>query len=143
MASTGNQQSSGRRCPIWKQWVNGPKVKVIHEIDDPRVPDGVREAEKDNVAQGGGAAEGFYYQGRVFLIASRLSSPKDVLRVFFHEALGHHGLRGAFGQALNGILLRTRWVPALRRTSSRITRHFIPVLGLWSVWRIVPSSTAK
>ena len=45
-----------------------------------------------------GAPEGFYYRGKVYLMASKLNTVNDAARVLFHEALGHHGLRGAFGK---------------------------------------------
>jgi len=55
----------------------------------------------------GGAAgdvDAFYYQGKVYLNAANLKTDADVARAVFHEILGHHGLRGAFGEALNPLL---------------------------------------
>lgn len=37
-------------------------------------------------------------------MASKLKTPNDAARVLFHEALGHHGLRGLFGKDLGLIL---------------------------------------
>ena len=85
--------------------VNGPKVIVAFDMGDPVVPDAVRKAD-DKQRSGGakGAPEGFYHKGTVYLMASKLTSPADVARVYAHEVLGHHGLRGMFGGALKPIL---------------------------------------
>ena len=85
--------------------VNGPKVVVAFDMGDPVVPDAMRKAD-DKQRSGGakGAPEGFYHRGTVYLMASKLTSPADVARVYAHEVLGHHGLRGMFGGALKPIL---------------------------------------
>ncbi|MBB6559573.1 N12 class adenine-specific DNA methylase [Acidovorax soli] len=86
-------------------WHNGPQVIVAFDMNDPVVPDSARRADLKQRSGGArGAPEGFYYQGKVYLIASRLNTPNDAARVLFHEALGHHGLRGAFGGKLAPIL---------------------------------------
>jgi hypothetical protein len=90
---------------IRKAWVNGPEVVVAYDMTDPAIPAAVRQADLQQRSGGAsGDPEGFYYQGKAYLLASRLQTPNDAARVLFHESLGHHGLRGAFGKALDGIL---------------------------------------
>ncbi|QNK68448.1 PLxRFG domain-containing protein [Variovorax sp. PAMC26660] len=86
-------------------WANAPGVIVAFDMNDPVVPESARRADLKQRSGGArGAPEGFYHRGKVYLMASRLNTPADAARVLFHEALGHHGLRGAFGGQLDGIL---------------------------------------
>jgi len=88
-----------------KDWENAPEVIVVHDLNDPRIPEAVRRENAKQQSQGAqGAPEGFFYQGKVYLIASQLKTDADVARVLFHEVLGHVGLRGAFGSTLTPIL---------------------------------------
>lgn len=90
---------------IRNAWANGPEVVVAFDMGDPVIPEAARRADLKQRSGGArGAPEGFYYRGKVYLMASRLATPADAARVLFHEALGHHGLRGVFGKDLNGIL---------------------------------------
>gem|GEM_PF-1306466 len=83
-----------------KGWVNAPPIIVAHDLNDPRIPEAVR---REN-AQQKGNPEGFYYQGKVYLLAGQLADAKNVSRVLFHEVLGHAGLHGQFGKELDGVL---------------------------------------
>lgn len=86
-------------------WANGPEVIVAYDMSDAAIPRAARLA--DDAQRSGGAVgdpEGFYYGGKVYLLASQLPTPQDAARVLMHEALGHHGLRGVFGTALDGVL---------------------------------------
>lgn len=90
---------------IRSAWANGPEVVVAFDMNDPAVPAAARA--EDLKQRSGGAAgtpEGFYWKGKVYLLSSQLNTPNDAARVLFHEALGHHGLRGAFGKDLDNIL---------------------------------------
>lgn len=90
---------------IRNAWANGPQVVVAFDMQDPVVPESARRADLKQRSGGArGAPEGFYYRGKVYLIASKLNTVNDAARVLFHEALGHHGLRGAFGKSLDGVL---------------------------------------
>lgn len=90
---------------IRKAWANGPEVVVAYDMADPAIPAAVRQADLQQRSGGAsGDPEGFYHQGKAYLLASQLQTPNDAARVLFHESLGHHGLRGAFGKALDGIL---------------------------------------
>ncbi|MEQ6437219.1 PLxRFG domain-containing protein [Comamonas sp. w2-DMI] len=95
----------GTADAIRKAWANGPEVVVAFDMQDPVVPESARRADLKQRSGGAhGAPEGFYYQGKVYLMASKLKTPNDAARVLFHEALGHHGLRGLFGKELGKIL---------------------------------------
>jgi len=98
-------------------WANGPEVIVAHDMSDTAIPRAARLA--DDAQRSGGAVgnpEGFYYGGKVYLLASQLPTPKDAARVLMHEALGHHGLRGVFGKDLDGVLEQ---IAAVRRDDVR------------------------
>ncbi len=86
-------------------WANGPDVVVAFDMNDPAVPADARAEDlKQRSGGAAGAPEGFYWEGKTYLLASQLQTPNDAARVLFHEALGHHGLRGAFGKDLDNIL---------------------------------------
>jgi len=95
---------------ILSKWSNAPAVVVVRNMGDPAVPAAVRQHDEGQRAQG--APEGFFYAGKVYLLADQLGSPAEVARVLFHEALGHYGLRGTFGAELRPIL---RQLAGLRR----------------------------
>lgn len=98
-------------------WANGPEVIVAHDMSDAAIPRAARLA--DDAQRSGGAVgnpEGFYYGGKVYLLASQLPTPQDAARVLMHEALGHHGLRGVFGKDLDGVLEQ---IAAVRRDDVR------------------------
>lgn len=87
------------------KWANAPDVVVIKDLQDPKVPERVRAHDEKQRSQGAsGDPEGFFYGGKVYLLASQLHSEADVSRVLFHEALGHFGLRGVFGDSLKPML---------------------------------------
>lgn len=90
---------------IRARWANAPEIVVAANMQDPAVPERVRQEDAKQRSQGAsGEPEGFYYGGKVYLVASALNKPADVVRVLFHEALGHAGLRGVFGESLTPIL---------------------------------------
>lgn len=86
-------------------WGQSPRITVVDSMNDPRVPEAVREADQAQRSQGAtGEPEGFWYQGQVYLVASALPTSADATRVLYHEVLGHHGLRGHFGKDLDRVL---------------------------------------
>lgn len=94
-------------------WANAPSVVVAQNMDDAAVPEPVRLHNAGQKAQGAaGEPEGFFYKGKVYLLAEQMTTQEDVARVLFHESLGHFGLRGAFGDALKPVLQQ---VAGLRR----------------------------
>lgn len=98
---------------IRSRWANAPEVVVVATMRDPAVPRAVREADIQQRSLGAtGEPEGFWYGGKAYIVASALNGPADVVRVLFHETLGHYGLRGQFGEALTPIL---KQLAALRR----------------------------
>lgn len=90
---------------ITARWDNPPEVVVFTDMQDPRIPEAVRE-EDARQKEGGatGEPEGFYFKGVAYLNAAEISRPEDATRVLFHEGLGHYGLRGVFGQTLKSEL---------------------------------------
>jgi len=112
MAKTAVQQVVDA---ITSNWGNAPDVVVVDSMQDKAVPKRVRSYEAEQRSQGtaGGEPEGFWFGGKAYIVAGSLKTPGDVTRVLFHEALGHYGLRGVFGDALEPILGQ---IVALRRT---------------------------
>lgn len=92
---------------ITARWKNAPEVVVVESLDDRRVPEAVRAHDQAQRSQGAtGEPEGFFYGGKVYLVAGQLKGDADVVRVLFHEALGHYGLRGLYGDKLRSMLDR-------------------------------------
>lgn len=90
---------------IAQRWDNAPAVVVLADMNDPRVPAAVRQRDAAQRSGGAkGAPEGFFYKGTAYVVAGSLKTPGDVVRVLFHESLGHYGLRGVFGAQLKPIL---------------------------------------
>ena len=86
-------------------WTRAPEVIVARNMQDPQVPQRVRDYDARLNSQGAsGEARGFIYGGKVYLLSDKLGDPKEIAETLFHEVLGHHGLRGAFGEALAPIL---------------------------------------
>lgn len=68
-------------------------------------PAGVRKADQSQQAKGAdGEPSAFFYGGSVYIVASQMGTSRDVATALFHEALGHYGLRGAFGRSLDSVL---------------------------------------
>ncbi len=90
---------------IRSKWGNAPDVVVVTSMEDASIPKAVRDYDQKQRSLGAsGSPEGFIYGGRVYVVADQLATSSDVIRVMFHESLGHLGLRGVFGTALNPIL---------------------------------------
>ena len=99
------EEVQGTVDAIRKAWANGPDVVVAYDMADPAIPEAVRQADLQQRSGGAiGLPEGFYHQGKAYLLASQLKTPNDTVRVLSHEVLGHHGLRAMFGPELNKIL---------------------------------------
>lgn len=90
---------------IKARWANAPEVVVVDSMQDAAVPQRVRDADAEQKSLGAiGEPRGFWYGGKVYVVAGSLNKPADVALVMFHEALGHYGLRGVFGKELGNIL---------------------------------------
>jgi hypothetical protein len=86
-------------------WANAPRVEIIEGMDDPKVPQAVRDEDDGQSSRdAAGEPEGFFFKGVAYLHAGHMRSEADVRRVLFHEALGHFGLRGLYGNQLVPIL---------------------------------------
>ena len=105
---------------IARHWQNAPEIVAVASMQDERVPDVVRAEDAAQKSQGAsGEPEGFFYGGKVYVLASEVQSRADVARVVLHEALGHYGLHGVFGsRQLASILNRT----ALARNAQVIAK---------------------
>lgn len=93
---------------ISEGWKNAPKIQVVYDMNDERIPEAVRRENDRQLSQGAtGQPQGFIVRGNVYIVASEMSGEKDVLRTLFHESLGHYGLRGLYNKpALNAALDR-------------------------------------
>jgi N12 class adenine-specific DNA methylase len=92
---------------ITSRWANAPEVVVVSSMQDAQIPARVRAQDLKQRSGGAkGEPEGFFLGGKAYIVASQVSSPKDVARVLFHESLGHFGLRGVFGDQLKPILMQ-------------------------------------
>ncbi|TJZ69760.1 LPD38 domain-containing protein [Chitiniphilus eburneus] len=80
-------------------WENAPDIAVVQRIDD--LPAHLRQ---QITRDGATDVEGVYDNGRVYLVADNLRSPKHAAFTLLHEVMGHHGLRGVFGRKLNPLL---------------------------------------
>ena len=85
-------------------WSNPPKVEFFTSLQDANIPEAVRKEDEEQRKLGAaGDVEGFYLRGTVYVNQS-LKTPEDVVRVMFHEGLGHYGLRGVYGKGLADVL---------------------------------------
>ena len=88
---------------ISSQWRNGPKIHVLRSMEE--APEAARMADRQQRSQGaGGQPRGFFHQGEAYLVADALRGPFEAVQTLFHEALGHYGLRGVFGDRLKPVL---------------------------------------
>jgi len=86
-------------------WATKPKLEVIFGLQDERVPERVRAEDATQRSKGAtGEPEGFYYRGTIYVNASAVQEPAAVVRVMYHEGLGHAGLQGHFGPELDAVL---------------------------------------
>ena len=90
---------------------NAPETIVVQNMQDAQVPEAVRREDARQRSQGAsGEPEGFYYQGKAYIVLDGLSRKRGesdaqaLLRVFSHEVLGHAGLRGLFRGDLEKVL---------------------------------------
>jgi Large polyvalent protein associated domain 38/Large polyvalent protein-associated domain 5/ADP-Ribosyltransferase in polyvalent proteins/Large polyvalent protein-associated domain 1 len=87
------------------KWKNAPEIIVVDDMNDAAIRAAVRAENERQLSQGAtGQPEGFFDAGKVYIVASEISSIADVQRVLFHETLGHFGLRGTFGKDLDKVL---------------------------------------
>ena len=85
-------------------WSNPPKVEFFTSLQDANIPEAVRTEDAEQRKLGAaGDVEGFYLRGTVY-VNQTLKTPEDVVRVMFHEGLGHYGLRGVYGKGLTDVL---------------------------------------
>lgn len=101
---------------ISANWHNAPEIIVATNMADPRIPQAARDEDQRQRAMGAtGSPEGFVHGGKVYLLADQLASPERAATVLMHEALGHIGLQGVFGDSLKTIL---RQISTMRRADT-------------------------
>ena len=103
--SIGKQQTQSVVDAVKSQWANAPEVVVAESMDDPAIPQEVRDHNKAAM-QGGakGSPRGFFYKGKAYVMADAATSSTQVIETLFHESLGHYGLRGTFGPEMGKVL---------------------------------------
>jgi hypothetical protein len=90
---------------VKSRWANAPEVVVAENMEDPVIPQEVRDHNKEAVAKGAkGSPQGFYYKGKAYVIADSIGSTNEAVEALMHEALGHFGLRGVFGPKMGAVL---------------------------------------
>lgn len=86
---------------VIKSWKNAPPLEVVqHASDMPKdVRDEIGAANLDRVG-------GIYHlaSNKVYLVGDNLSSSHQAAFTLLHEVMGHHGLRGVFGDKLDKYL---------------------------------------
>jgi hypothetical protein len=103
--SIGKDQTQSIVDAVSSQWDNAPDVVVAESMDDPAIPQEVRDHNAEAVAKGAkGSPKGFFYKGKAYILADAMTSPSDVMETLFHESLGHYGLRGTFGPKMEAVL---------------------------------------
>lgn len=103
--SIGKEQTQSVVDAVKAQWDNAPEVVVAESMDDPAIPQEVRDHNKEAVAKGAkGSPKGFFYKGKAYILADTMTSPNDAVETLFHESLGHYGLRGTFGPEMGKVL---------------------------------------
>ena len=103
--SIGKEQTQSIVDAVKAQWDNAPDTVVAENMDDPAIPQEVRDHNKEAVAKGAkGSPKGFFYKGKAYILADTMTSPNDVVETLFHESLGHYGLRGTFGPEMGKVL---------------------------------------
>jgi hypothetical protein len=103
--SIGKEQTQSIVDAVKSQWDNAPDTVVAENMDDPAIPQEVRDHNKEAVAKGAkGSPKGFFYKGKAYILADTMTSPNDVVETLFHESLGHYGLRGTFGPEMGKVL---------------------------------------
>lgn len=99
-----------------ERWASKVPVIVVADMNDKRISAYVREEDARQRAGNPDVGElrGFYDEGngQIVLVAPQLTTDLLASQVLFHEGLGHHGLRGVFGEGLNAVLEQ---VVALRK----------------------------
>jgi hypothetical protein len=87
------------------KWESPPPLVVVQSLQDDKVPADVRAEDEIQRKRGAtGTPDAFLHQGVVYLVADAIKNEAQAAENFMHEALGHYGLRAAFGKALDGIL---------------------------------------
>ena len=92
--------------PFLKNWKDAPETHVFQSSD--KMPEDfkneIREAYEDQYDDVMNRLEGGFHDGKLYLIADNLPTQDFAVKKFFHEAVGHFGLRKLLGKKLDPIL---------------------------------------
>jgi DNA-binding CsgD family transcriptional regulator len=116
-ASTGLSVTQIQRAvdKLTLNWLKKPDIHILESMEE--APGPVRAVWEQQNSQGAvGAIEGFHWKGGVYIVADRMESGSDIIRVLYHEA-AHFGLRQVFGERLDVVL---RQVAAVRPKELRV-----------------------
>ena len=89
---------------ITDKFSSKPQVVVTSSVLAPATPKAVQAEARRRIAKGGTPPSAVFYDGRVYLFADAIRTDAQAATAIAHEVLGHYGLRGNFGDALDGIL---------------------------------------
>ena len=110
-SKAATQSSAGDRNKVMSvaqsvtaDWANVPDVVVVDNMQSDGIPQEVKDYDQQQAGGTQKTPEGFFYRGKIYLLASQLKDEADIVRVVNHEGLGHYGLRGVFGESLSPIL---------------------------------------
>jgi P-loop containing NTP hydrolase pore-1/C-terminal domain on Strawberry notch homologue/Large polyvalent protein-associated domain 1 len=96
---------SGTVASLSAGWKNAPEIVTASSMDDPVVPQAVRDQDAKMRAAGAtGDPRAVVSGGKVYLFANAFRTREDVAEAAFHEVLGHIGLHGAFGKEMGAHL---------------------------------------
>ncbi|WP_417518707.1 LPD5 domain-containing protein, partial [Marinobacter sp.] len=81
---------------LMADWKGKPKVVIADRISEfpKRLRDAIRKAQAE------GDMRGVYFEGKVYILASRIPSRAALEEVVLHEVVGHYGLRTMLGAEL-------------------------------------------
>jgi N12 class adenine-specific DNA methylase len=106
-AATRMQPSAVQQAvsELTRDWLRKPEIVILENMRDDKVPAAVQREYQRQESQGGsGDVQGFHMSGTVYIVSDSMRNARDVQEVLFHESLGHFGMRGFFGKALNPML---------------------------------------
>ncbi|MDP4546475.1 LPD38 domain-containing protein [Marinobacter sp. MDS2] len=107
---------------LMADWKGKPKVVIADRISE--FPKRLRDAIR--AAQAEGDMRGVYFEGKVYILASRIPSRAALEEVVLHEVVGHYGLRTMMGAELKPLLNRVYLSFAKSDKAKEIIRNYYP-----------------
>jgi N12 class adenine-specific DNA methylase len=85
-------------------WGRAPDIIAVPSVASNAVPLDVRKEAAARLRAGGGMPKAVIAEGRVYLFADAIADEMEAVEMIAHEVLGHYGMRGRFGDALDAEL---------------------------------------